>query len=387
MTDDIIWQADQHTLAKHRILKRYLEAWAPILLQRGLNHGVLYIDGFAGPGEYIGKEPGSPIIAMESLVNHVLRSNFRGRIVFYFIEQMEERAKHLEDLIAKKYQTLPSEISYKVVKGEFNQELRKLLDGAKERDKNLLPCFCFVDPFGWKELDYDLLARIMEHPKAELFITFMAGFLNRFRESEPHEESLIRLFSPDQLTKINSKALEAEERQKLILRFFVENLKEHINQFTKEKIYDFSFSTRNDSNNLEYYLVHLTKSCKGKEVMKEAMFNLKKDGKYTFSDFDFDPLQSTLITYFEEDLWVDEAASDVFAFFKNLFGRKYADFSINKLPVNIVKERITCDTKWIYRAKILANLEKKGKISYLSSHNPRRRTGQFPEPGYIVFHF
>ena len=94
MTDDIIWQADQHTLAKHYILKRYLEAWAPILLQRGLNKGVLYIDGFAGPGEYIGKEPGSPIIAMDSLVNHVLRSHFQGRIVFYFIEQMKERAKH-----------------------------------------------------------------------------------------------------------------------------------------------------------------------------------------------------------------------------------------------------------------------------------------------------
>ena len=121
--------------------------------------------------------------------------------------------------------------------------------------------------------------------------------------------------------------------------------------------------------------------------MKEAMFNLKRDGKYTFSDFDFDPQQTTLITYFEEDLWVNEAASDIFAFFKNLFERKYAQFSINKLPVNIVKDRITCDTKWIYRAKILANLEKKGKISYLSSHNPKRRTGQFPVPGYIVFHF
>ena len=36
------------------------------ILSRGSFPEILYIDGFAGPGEYEGGEPGSPIIALET---------------------------------------------------------------------------------------------------------------------------------------------------------------------------------------------------------------------------------------------------------------------------------------------------------------------------------
>lgn len=32
---DTIWEAEPHTLAKHTILKAYLQAWFPILTQAG----------------------------------------------------------------------------------------------------------------------------------------------------------------------------------------------------------------------------------------------------------------------------------------------------------------------------------------------------------------
>lgn len=385
--DDTIWPISPHTAAKHHILKRYLEAWAPILLQRKSSEGVLYIDGFAGPGKYAGNEPGSPIIAMKSLINHTLKTNFKGKISFYFIEQRKDRAQHLEGLIKKDFPELPEDIVYKVSNGEFNQKIKELLDRADELRKNLRPCFCFVDPFGWNDLDYNSLGRIMKYPKAELFITFMAGFLNRFKESEPHKDSMTRLYSDEQIKRMKDQHLTGDDRQKLILRMFVDNLKEHIKEYTTEKILDFSFSAYNGSNNLSYYLVHLTKSCKGKEAMKEAMFNVKKDGNYSFTDFDFDPRQTSLVSYFEEDLWVSNAANDVFEYFKNLFQTKFKTLKTKSLPVDIVKKKITCDTKWIYRAPILAHLEASGKIAYQSSNHPKRRAGQFPEPGHILFNF
>jgi three-Cys-motif partner protein len=40
--------ADEHTLAKHDILREYLEAWLPIMSK--WNRRLLLIDGFAGPG-------------------------------------------------------------------------------------------------------------------------------------------------------------------------------------------------------------------------------------------------------------------------------------------------------------------------------------------------
>jgi three-Cys-motif partner protein len=69
MTDSLptIWSITPHTQAKHAILKRYLDAWFPILSRQaailnrkfGTVNGrrILYIDGFAGPGIYTGGEP------------------------------------------------------------------------------------------------------------------------------------------------------------------------------------------------------------------------------------------------------------------------------------------------------------------------------------------
>ena len=44
----VTWPANEHTLAKHRILRAYLEAWIPIM-SKG-NRRLLLVDGFAGPG-------------------------------------------------------------------------------------------------------------------------------------------------------------------------------------------------------------------------------------------------------------------------------------------------------------------------------------------------
>lgn len=59
------WWYPEHTAAKHEILKRYLGAWLTIL-GRGKQHPQLVlIDGFAGRGEYMEGEPGSPAIMFE----------------------------------------------------------------------------------------------------------------------------------------------------------------------------------------------------------------------------------------------------------------------------------------------------------------------------------
>ena len=65
---DTIWPIEPHTSAKHQILRKYLDAWLPIL--GTYNKRIIYIDGFAGPGEYVGGEPGSPIIALEAARSH-----------------------------------------------------------------------------------------------------------------------------------------------------------------------------------------------------------------------------------------------------------------------------------------------------------------------------
>jgi three-Cys-motif partner protein len=63
---DTVWKAEPHTIAKIALLSAYLKAWLSILGTARFRRGqeILYVDGFAGPGEYTNHPTGSPIAAV-----------------------------------------------------------------------------------------------------------------------------------------------------------------------------------------------------------------------------------------------------------------------------------------------------------------------------------
>ena len=85
-----------HTVAKHLILKRYLDAWFPILGR--FNDRINYIDGFAGPGEYEGGEDGSPLLAIEAARSHIDNGTLAANVIirFFFVEADPKSAAHLK---------------------------------------------------------------------------------------------------------------------------------------------------------------------------------------------------------------------------------------------------------------------------------------------------
>lgn len=62
------WPLEPHTSAKHEIMRRYLGGWFPIL--GSAHRRIVFIDGFAGPGVYDHGQHGSPVIALNTLLNH-----------------------------------------------------------------------------------------------------------------------------------------------------------------------------------------------------------------------------------------------------------------------------------------------------------------------------
>ena len=93
---DVLWELEAHTEAKHRLYKRYLDAWWPIFLQQAWVRRVTYVDAFAGPGEYKGKEEGSPVLALDRLLKHEARARMnltRDRVTIIFIEADKRRRR------------------------------------------------------------------------------------------------------------------------------------------------------------------------------------------------------------------------------------------------------------------------------------------------------
>src|SRR5262245_21700943 len=103
------WHAEPHTLAKHAILQRYLEAWFPILTQQASNlsqqhasvpeREILFIDGFAGPGEYVNGYDGSPLIALKAALEHPI--SFPIPVRMLFIEERDDRFRYLQGVLGR----------------------------------------------------------------------------------------------------------------------------------------------------------------------------------------------------------------------------------------------------------------------------------------------
>src|SRR5665647_1031762 len=82
------WEADPHTRAKHALYTRYLGKWMPIMVT-GWGANITYAEGFAGPGVYLDGSPGSPVIALRTLVeNKTIRTKVKnGGMRFVFIDR------------------------------------------------------------------------------------------------------------------------------------------------------------------------------------------------------------------------------------------------------------------------------------------------------------
>jgi len=129
-----IWQIEPHTEAKHEILRKYLNAWLPIVTR--WSGRVLYIDGFAGPGEYIGGKDGSPIIAIKALLEHKAKESIKSEVKMIFIEADSKRSEFLKHKIDNF--NLPQNVSVEVVNEKFDKVLTKILDYFCELRNSLL---------------------------------------------------------------------------------------------------------------------------------------------------------------------------------------------------------------------------------------------------------
>jgi three-Cys-motif partner protein len=273
-----VWIAEPHTLAKHAILKGYLEAWFPILSRhRGR---VVYFDGFAGPGRYSHGEDGSPVIALKVALAH--RPALQAELVFTFVEERADRAAHLRSVEIPAL-ALPPNFKTQVATGEFASVLGRTLDALDIRGQQIAPTFAFVDPFGISGLPFSLVSRLLRRPRCEVLITFMTSTINRFVTELPdHVNDLI---GDDGAADIIAAASDRVSTTRLLYQQALGRVASHVRFFQMQ-----------DTRNLPVYdLFFATNHPLGLAKMKEAMWGVDATGSYLFSDRT-DPNQTILFT-------------------------------------------------------------------------------------------
>lgn len=272
LRNDTLWKLAPHTQAKHKILDAYLDGWIPILSRW---HGrVVFVDGFAGPGQYSEGEWGSPLIALDAAATH--RADLSScNLQFVFVEERKDRAKHLETLLTAKESRseVPANIFWAVINETFSNAMTKVL--AELGAAQLAPSFIMIDPFGPKGVPFNLITRLAGYAKTEFLISFMYEPISRFIASTEFEAHLDLLFGrPDWRDAIGKSP---EEKRRMLHDLYRKQL-ESLGLYVR------SFQMLDDGNRTEYFLFFATHHKKGISLMKDAMWRVDPRGQYSFSD-------------------------------------------------------------------------------------------------------
>jgi three-Cys-motif partner protein len=278
-----IWPLEPHTAAKHAILKRYLQAWLPIMAR--YNDRIIYLDGFAGPGEYAGGEPGSPIIALTAAIDQP--AIVQREVVFLFVEEKQERLTNLRGSIANL--TIPERFKVDARLGNCAAVLGEILDRLDHAGSTLAPTFAFLDPFGFSDTPMTLVKRLMQHGRCEVLITFMFEEINRFLEHEQQPTHFDSLFGTTEWRSALAQATPAARRS------FLKHLYQQQLRSAAGIRHVLAFEMRNQADNLDYILFFGTNSVDGLKKMKESMWKVDPVAGFTFSDAT-DPGQVVMFT-------------------------------------------------------------------------------------------
>lgn len=186
-----LWPAEEHTLAKHRILRAYLNAWIPILASQ--SGRLIIIDGFAGPGRYSTGEDGSPLVMLKAYLEHKAKAQIRAELNYIFIEQDQARFDWLVDEISRIER--PMNVHVNAVRGDFTEVLSGVLDGLG--GAALAPTFLFIDPFGYADNPIEISGRVLAFPRCEVLVYVPLRWIARFLGDDQIAPTLMSVFGDD----------------------------------------------------------------------------------------------------------------------------------------------------------------------------------------------
>jgi len=339
--------------------------------QGRLGHQLNYIDAFSGPGIYEGGEPGSPIVALRTLVEHASFPSWGGvKFLFYFVEVDPERMASLQRQVAALWETGPTGQPTNVVvtyrEKSFFELVEELKPIASKSNRSLPPTFAFVDPFGFSGLPLSDLCRILSAGSCEVLFNFMFDSVNRFVgwRDDKNQDNFALLFDGD--AHLDLKGKNSEERE-IFLHELISNLIKESGNFEFVR----KFQMERDSARTLYSLFFATRHTKGLQVMKEAMWRIDPTNGERFSD----------------RLVNNPSLFDGTPNYEELKSALLIKFQGQTTTIDAVEEFTLVDTRFLpkhLREHVLMPLEAAGEIGVLNA-GPRRQKRHFPSGTLLQF--
>jgi three-Cys-motif partner protein len=258
-----------HSLAKHRILRRYIERYIEIVTAISSQEqlSITFVDGYAGGGRYaLGREtvPGSPLILLEAVAaaEAKLRAarpkGFRINAQFIFVDQNPKHVEFLRAQIAESPFAAELDRSIQIWTADFNERVDDIMRIARERSPRAGRAIFLLDQYGWSQVAFRSIRCILEQlQKAEVFLTFSVDALIDYLSSRSHE---MRAFGEIDIDPaLVQELVRLKEQEQLGYRILIQNgLYSHIQSATSAPYYS-PFFIKSPEAHRSYWFIHLSK--------------------------------------------------------------------------------------------------------------------------------
>ena len=268
---------------KHDLIKKYLEGWLPKL---GYWAGrVVYFDTHAGQGTHASGALGSPLVALDALLNHSARDSIlsKSEVVFWFIERDDENLARLNAELAAR-DSVPARVKLHTSSADCFRLLEELVRHFRDSANKLAPAFIFIDPYGFK-IPGEILRELMAFERVELFVNIIWRELAMaMAQPDRMQATLDHVFDGGRWRNwAHAGSFDEQAHQT------VEGLKEMIS--AKWATY---IRMLGDNNATRYMLAHFTNHDAGRDLMKDCIWSVCPDGGFYVRKSD-DPNQEYLI--------------------------------------------------------------------------------------------
>lgn len=369
---DTVWKAEPHTIAKIALLSAYLKAWLSILGTARFRRGqeILYVDGFAGPGEYTNHSTGSPIAAVEAATS-VLNTHgakwTAGDIYCAFVDQDAARIENLQ----RKLSTVQvhARVHTSTHPTSFVDGLTAIKAARPRPFSQSDPLFVFIDPFGATGAPFAAVGEILRSRSSEVLINLDADGIARIfhaGDDANRDVLLTEIFGDASWQTGLTPGASFDVGCRQVLDLYKRRLRS-----LPGIGYVFAFEMRDKTASLNYFLVFASGHPLGLEKMKEAMKSIDQSGSYVFCDADVG--QSLLFRF-------DDASDFARRLFDRYKGKRATyqelrDYALNDTPFINPKQML----KWLEENDLIAKIE--------LAAGKKRRKGTFSEDAVVAVVF
>lgn len=277
---------------KASIVAEYFPSYAKIISSKHVPRRIGYYDLFAGPGKYDDGNPSTPILLARNCVKD---SYLRERVWMVFNDKEYKEA--LEQNFTQEFPTgtFTQKVYFRDQEVGTCQGINTfLVTDTMENGKNECPAVLFIDPFGYKNIDTSIIAKFLSFWGNEAFIFINTKRINPAFENDKFDLILRELFpSSYEETKVNIRLKRTVAER---LQYIIDSLGREYQKLVpikgREQVYYTAFKFQEeDSATTSHYILHITKSRRGFDLIKQIYTDFANvgtifDGVNTYT---FDP--------------------------------------------------------------------------------------------------